>query len=103
MGDEQVLDFLGRDVLPAADDDVLQPVGDRQVPVGVEPSDVSGPEPAAGQERRGVQRGVGVAGEELRAATEDLASQDVSGQRQLVYLSVLPRWKRRRPSTVPEC
>ena len=73
VGDQQVLDFLGRDVLAAADDDVLEPVGDGQAPAGVDPPDVPGPEPAAGQERGRVQRRVGVAGEQLGAAGEDLA------------------------------
>ena len=73
VGDQQVLDLLGRDVLPAADDDVLEPVGDREVPAGVDPADVPGAEPAAGQERGLVQRLVGVAGEQLGAAGEDLA------------------------------
>jgi hypothetical protein len=71
--DQQVLDFPGRDVLPAADDDVLEPVGNGQASVGVDPPDVPCPEPAAGQQRGRVQRGVGVAGEQLGAASEDLA------------------------------
>ena len=71
--DQQVLDLPGGDVLAAADDDVLEPVGDRQVAAGVDPPDVPGPEPAAWQERGCVQRRVGVAGEQLGAAGEDLA------------------------------
>ena len=35
-GEEQVLDLLGADVLALADDDVLEPAGDRDVAVGVE-------------------------------------------------------------------
>src|SRR5436853_449855 len=47
---EHVLHLLGGDVLPAADDDVLLAVGDREVAVAIQPADVAGAEPAPGQE-----------------------------------------------------
>ena len=55
MRDEQRLDLLGRDVLAAADDDVLQPVDDREV-LAVVHREVAGAEPAAVDERVGVER-----------------------------------------------
>ena len=46
---EHVLDLLGVDVLAAPDDEVLDPVHQRQVPILVEPADVAGVQPAAAQ------------------------------------------------------
>ena len=72
MGHEQRLDLLGGDVLAAADDDVLQPVDDREV-LAVVHREVAGAEPAAVDERVGVERGVEVADEHLGTAGEQLA------------------------------
>ena len=65
---QQLLDLDGADVLAAADDDVLQAVGDAQAAVVVEHADVAGAEPAVGVERGGGRARVGVAGEAVRAA-----------------------------------
>ena len=45
---EDVFDFFRGDVLAAPNDHVFLAVGDRQVSVGVEASDVPGTKPAAG-------------------------------------------------------
>ena len=47
---ENVFDFFRGDVLAAPNDHVFLAVGDRQVSVGVEASDVPGTKPAARQE-----------------------------------------------------
>ena len=70
---QQLLDLGGAHVLAAPDDDVLQPVGDGQVAVGVDDADVAGVEPAVLVDRLGRERGVGVAGEAVGATGEDLA------------------------------
>ena len=72
MGDEQRFDLLRRDVLAAADDDVLQPVDDREV-LAVVHREVAGAEPAVVDERVGVERRVEVADEHLGPAREQLA------------------------------
>ncbi len=61
------------DVLAAADDDVLLAIGDREVAVVVEHTDVAGHEPAVGAERSLGRGLVGVTDEQLRPATPDLA------------------------------
>ena len=73
MGGEHALDLLRRDVLAAADDDVLAPVGDGEVaaPSRRPMSPVRNQPPAANACR--VERGVGVADEDLGTAHEDLA------------------------------
>ena len=53
---EHVLDFLGRDVLALADDDVLEAAGDDDGAVLVEARQVAGVEEAVGGERVGVER-----------------------------------------------
>ena len=70
---EQVFDLLRGDVLAAADDHVLLAVGDRQVAVGVEPPDVAGAEPTAGEERVGIERRIAVTDEQFGAEADDLA------------------------------
>ena len=69
----EVLDLLRGDVLAAPDDEVLEPVGDRQVPVDVEAADVARAEPPARQEHLRIERRIGVADEQLRSARDDLA------------------------------
>ena len=51
---EDVLDLLGGDVLAFANDDVLEPAGDREEPVVVEPAEVTGAKPSLVVERVGV-------------------------------------------------
>src|SRR5258705_5905352 len=58
MGEERVLDLGHRDILPAADDHVLGPPGDGDVPVAIERRAIPRLEPAVG--------GMALAGE-LRA------------------------------------
>src|SRR3546814_10639944 len=50
MRKQQRLDFLRRDILAAANDDILLAVGDEQIALGIEPADVAGAVPAARQE-----------------------------------------------------
>ncbi len=73
MGVEQVLDLLGADVLPLADDHVLEATGQVQVPVGPEAAQVAGAEVAVLVEGLGVEGGVGVAVEDHRALHPHLA------------------------------
>ena len=54
---EQVLDLLGADVLALADDDVLEPAGEHDVPVVADVAQVAGPEEAVGVERVAVSSG----------------------------------------------
>ena len=73
MVDEHVLDFLGRDVLAVADDDVLGPAGDDQVTVVDPAAEITGPEVTLVIEGRGLVFGMQVADQHLRAARADLA------------------------------
>ena len=73
MARDQLLDLAHADLLALADDDVLQPAGDAQVAAASTPAEVAGAEPAVGGEGVGVERGVGVADEALRAARLHLA------------------------------
>ena len=73
QGDQQVLDLLGRDVLPLADDHVLEPPGDDQVPPVVESAQVAGAEEAVGVEGLDVEQGVEVPAHHLRSPGADLA------------------------------
>ena len=61
-------------VLAAPDDDVLLAIGDEKEAVVVEDTDVTGVVPAFGVDRFGGQLLVGVAGEQVGPAREDLAS-----------------------------
>ena len=70
---QELLDLGGADVLAAPDDDVLHPVGDGEVAVGIDDPDVTGVEPTALFDRLGGQGGVGVAGETVGTAGQDLA------------------------------
>ena len=70
---EHVFDLAGRDVLAAADDDVLHAVGDRQEAVGVETPLVAGAEPTPVDERLVIERLVPVAEELARPSHQDLA------------------------------
>ena len=70
---QQLFDLGRAHVLAAADDDVLQPVRDGQVSVGVDDPDVARVQPATLLDRLGGERGIGVAGEAVGAAGKDLA------------------------------
>src|SRR5262249_60410173 len=72
---QEVLDLLGRDVLPARRlDEVLLPVGDAQKSVGVELADVAGVEPSLGVPTlRGRLGPAVVSARDVRAAGQDLA------------------------------
>ena len=70
---EHVFDFLGRDVLALADDDVLDAAGDDDRAVLVEARHVAGVQPAVVGERVGVERAVDVAAHHLRALHHELA------------------------------
>ena len=69
---EHVLDFLGRDVLTLADDDVLDAAGDDHRAVLVEARHVTGVQPAVVGERAGVERRVDVAAHDLRPLHDEL-------------------------------
>src|SRR5580658_2074266 len=65
---------LGRAyVLPLADDDVLQPAGDDEKTVRVQPAEVTGPEVALVVERGLIQGLIHVPRKELRPSDPDLA------------------------------
>ncbi|MEA2514595.1 MAG: hypothetical protein QOJ59_4082, partial [Thermomicrobiales bacterium] len=53
MGVDRLLDLDGRDVLTAADNDVLLPIAELPLAVGVHHRQVAGVEPAAADGRRG--------------------------------------------------
>ena len=76
MRDEDVFDFLGRDVLSVADDDVLGAACHDEVPVVGEPAQVAGAEIAGLVEGPGAILGVQVPAEHLRPAGADLAVDD---------------------------
>ena len=61
-------DLCGRDVLAAADDDVVQAVGDRHEALVVENAQVAGAVPAGIVERLLGERGIGVAKAQVGAA-----------------------------------
>ena len=52
VGVEDVLDLLRVDVLPAPDDQVLDPVDQGEITVVIEPADIPGVQPAAPQDLR---------------------------------------------------
>ena len=70
---EHILDFLGRDVLAFADDDVLDAPGQRHMAVGMGHSEVSGAEPALVVERLDVEARVGVTHEQHWPLDTDFA------------------------------
>src|SRR6185369_8652362 len=71
MLEQYALDFERGDVLAAADDDVLLAVGNGKEAVRVHASHVAGEEPAAGQERAGVEAVIHVAKAQLGPARRD--------------------------------
>jgi hypothetical protein len=74
VGQQQVLDLLGGDLLAAPVDEVLGPAFDGQVAAGVAPDDVARPVEAVGGEGAGVVRlGPVVAPDRVRAPGEELA------------------------------
>ena len=70
---DRFLDLRGREVLAAADDHVLHPIGDGEETVAIEHAHVAAAVPAVGVERLGRERGVGVADAELGPTRPDLA------------------------------
>ena len=70
---EDVLDFLGVDVLSAADDHVLGPPDQRQVAVGVEVADVAGVQPAVDDDAGGFVGAAQIAAHDVGAGDDDLA------------------------------
>src|SRR6185312_1321571 len=72
-GIEDVLDLLRVDVLPAPDDQVLDPVDQGQIAVVVEPADITGVQPAAAQDLRRLLRPAEVAAHDVRPADDHLA------------------------------
>ena len=68
-----LLDLDRRDVLPARDDDVLLPIAELDVPVGVPDGEVAGVEPAAPEGLRGRVGLLEVALHDVVAAHHDLA------------------------------
>src|SRR5262249_49344678 len=81
VGVEDVLDLLGGDVLPLADDHVLEPAGEHDVAVGADVAEGAGAAPALGG--AGLRGGglVGVALEHHRALEADLAVLAGTGHR----------------------
>ncbi len=79
---ERVLDLLGVDVLAAPDDEVLDPVHQRQIPVLVEPADVTGVQPAAAQYLGRLARPAEVPAHHVRPAHDHLTG--LAGRQQLV-------------------
>ena len=76
---QELLHFGRADVLAAANDDVLDPVGDGEVAVFVEHADVTGAEPALLVDGLGREGGIGVAGEAVGPTGEDLAGPPYAG------------------------
>ena len=77
VAQQRLLHLARVDVHPAADDQVLGPVAQREVPVGVEAADVAGVQPAAAQRLGGGLGLVPVAGHDDVAADHHLA--DLAG------------------------
>ena len=70
---QQVLEFRGRDVLATgSDDDVLHPVGDLEIALVVEPTDVTGVQPAVAQRLSRLGRLVIITHEDVGTAQQDL-------------------------------
>ena len=72
VGADDLLHLAGRDVLAPGDDHVHLPVDDGEVPVGVEPAQVAGVEPPAGEGLVGGGGVAPVAGCHLVAPHDDL-------------------------------
>jgi len=92
---QHVLDVAGVHVVPAPDDQVLDPVHDVQVAVLVEPAHVAGVQPAAAHRLRGLRLGVPVPAHQHRAAHADLAFPARRGLRRVRALDT-DRHARRR-------
>src|SRR6476646_2765745 len=73
MGVEGVFDLLRVDVLPAPDDQVLDPVDQGEVAAVVEPADVAGVQPSAAQRLGRLLRPTEVAAPAVRPADDHLA------------------------------
>src|SRR5271157_4370832 len=73
MVGQRLLDFNGRDILAAGNDDVLHAVADFDVAVGVDDGEVAGVEPAALKCIRGGFGIVVIAQHDVIAAHEDFA------------------------------
>src|SRR5579871_1100705 len=80
VGEQEVLDLLGGDVLAVADDDVLEPSGDAHEPLVVDHAEVAGPEPPVGDGGR-VQGRVDVAHHHLWCTRLELTFLASPGQR----------------------
>ena len=74
MCEQQPFELCGRHLESLVLDELLDPVGDEEVPVDVHPAEIAGVEPAVAVDgRRGRGRVVEVPGHHLRAAHPQLA------------------------------
>src|SRR5690606_39319411 len=71
-GGQNGLDLLGIDVLPTADDHVLDPVHDGEIAVFVETADIAGVQPAVDDGLGGFLRPVQIAAHHRRSGDDDL-------------------------------
>ena len=83
MAIQRLLDFQGRNVLAARDDDVLGTVADLDVAVGLHHREIAGVEPAAGERGRGRGRVAEIALHGDVAAEHDLAHRLPVGRHRL--------------------
>lgn len=73
MAQQDLFDLQGRDLLPAAVDDVLDAADDEEVAVGVEIAEVAGPEPAVAEGGPCRRLVIIIAAAHVRPAQHDLA------------------------------
>src|SRR4029450_11874668 len=69
---QHVLDFLGVDVLPAADDHVFGSPDQSRLPGGIEVTDVAGVHPTVDDDARSFVGPAKVAAHDIRAGDDDL-------------------------------
>ena len=73
MQNGDFLDFGGRNVLSAADDQLLDAAGDREIAVRIGSGEIAGVIPAFSQRRRGFRRLVVIAMHQIGAANDQFA------------------------------